>query len=388
MTTMNKPGTIRIAYFIGTLRKEDGVAQVLLALAREAKKKGFPCVIVTGWVEDMSVVPVPVITIPSVVFPLYRDYRLPLPGMRGFEKELDDFRPDIIHVHSPDTSAWAAIAYAKKTGIPVITTHHTDFARYLSYYHIGFAEPFLWFLLHEVYDRSDRVTTPSPATTNDLLEHGVKNVITIGWGVDTARFDPSFRSEEWRKSVLPSGAPFVILCVCRLTWEKDLKTLAATYTLLRQRSRNPFAMVIAGDGPARGEIEKMMPGAIFLGHIEKTDLSRVYASSDILLFPSSTETFGNVTAEAMVSGAVPVVANAGGSQSLVQDGKNGFLAAPRDAEDFYQKTSRLMDNPQLLDKIKKEALKLRDQVSWEHVFSRFIDEYSALLKSNGSDHSA
>lgn len=377
---MSDRKTIRIAYFIGTLRKDDGVAQVLLVLAREAKKNGFPCVIVTGWVEDMSVVPVPVITIPSVIFPLYRDYRLPLPGMRGFKKELDDFRPDIIHLHSPDTSAFAAIAYAKKRGVPVIATHHTDFARYLSYYHIGFLRPLLWALLRRVYNRVHLVTTPSEATTGDLVQHGVKNVITIGWGVDTEKFSPSFRSDDLRKRWSPSEPSFVILCVCRLTWEKDLRTLAETYALLKQRSHHSFAMVIAGDGPVRDEIQKMMPGAIFVGHVEHEDLSRVYASSDILLFPSSTETFGNVTAEAMVSGVVPVVANAGGSRSLVENGENGFLAMPRDAEDFYQKASHLMDDEKLFDRMRKEALKLRDRVSWDRIFSRFVDEYSAMVK--------
>ena len=143
---------MKIAYFIGTLKKEsgDGVARVLLTFAREAEKRGIKSVIVTGWAEDPSASPAPVIKVPSMVFPLYREYRLPLPGMGGFEKELNEFKPDIIHIHSHDAIAFAALKYAKKHGIPIFATHHTDFPRYLAYYHVPFLKPLVWFILRRL----------------------------------------------------------------------------------------------------------------------------------------------------------------------------------------------------------------------------------------------
>lgn len=376
MNIMERP--LKIAYFIGSIRKEDGVARVLLALIREAQKKGLTCVVVTGWVEDESIVPTPVVKLPSVVFPLYRAYRLPLPGMHAFKKKLDVFAPDIIHVHSPDTSAWAAANYAAERGVPIVATHHTDFVRYLPYYHIGFLRPFVWYLLRRVYGRMNLVTAPSSETAGDLERHAVKNVKTIGWGVDTEHFGPQFRSEDWRRKILPSGAGTAVLCVCRLTWEKDLRTLAKAYGLLKER-RKDFAMVVAGSGPAAADLKKLMPGAVFLGYVEKDELAQAYASSDILLFPSTTETFGNVTAEAMVSGIVPVVANEGGSKDLVRDGVDGFLTKPKDEADCAAKVSRLIEEPDLLAQMKKRALEKKASVSWGQVFEKIENEYTSLL---------
>ena len=370
---------MKIAYFLGTLVKDDGVARVVIALINEAQKHGIDCIIVTGWAEDTNISPVSIIQVPSVKFPLYKEYRLSLPGTRGFKNKLDEFRPDIIHINSPDTIAWAALKYAKKNNIPIIATHHSDFIRYLSYYHLAFLKPLVWYLLKKLYSQMKFTTTPSTVTTNDLTNHNINNVYTIPWGVDFSLFDISFRSQAWREKFLKNENKKIILCVCRLTWEKDLKTLAKTYELLKSH-RDDFIMVIVGDGPIRKELEMLMPKTIFLGHTEKKELSQIYASSDILLFPSSTETFGMITIEAMASGVVPIVANAGGSKTIVKDGENGFLAQPKSPEDFYKKTVTLLDNPQLLKKMRENGLNFVKNFSWEKVFDEFFKKYSSLIK--------
>jgi len=365
---------MKIAYFIGTLKKVDGVARVVTTLAREAGNAGVESVIVTGYVEDDTMSPVPTLKVPSVTFPLYREYKLPLPGMRGFEKELNDFKPDIIHIHSPDTIAFAAAKYAKKYNIPIFATHHTDFARYLSYYHIQLLEPLLWFILRKLYSKMRSITTPSDWTKKDLEEHGIENVITTPWGVDFESFNPSFRDNAWREKIIENQNKKIILSVSRLTWEKDLKTLAETYKLLGQK-RQDFHMVIAGDGPARAELEKMMPEAAFLGYITKRELSTAYASSDILLFPSSTETFGQVTLEAMASGVAPVVADQGGSATIVTDGENGFIAKAKNPADFTEKVIRLLDDEKLLAGIQESGLKSSQSYSWPKVFEKMLEIY-------------
>lgn len=373
---------MNIAHFIGTFKKGDGVAQVILALIREAKKHAIESIIVTGYAEDPAMSPVPVIEIPSIVFPLYKEYKVPLPGMAGFEKQLCKFQPDIIHVHSPDTSAWAAVKYAKKYKIPIVATHHTDFSRDLSYYHVSFLRPLVWLMLKHLYHHMERITTPSAVTTQELDKHGIKRLETIPWGVDVDRFNPSFRSDAWRKKILGIkgiDTP-IILCVCRLAWEKDLQTLADTYQLLR-REQKDFTMVVAGDGPARKELENLMPETIFLGYIGEDELSRAYASSDIFLFPSSRETFGNVTIEAMASGIVPVVANAGGSRTIVQNGKTGFLAQPKSAKDFSQKVMMLLKNRALQESMKEASLHDTKKYSWEQVFENIYAIYDQLLNT-------
>ena len=369
---------IKIAYFNGALKKGDGVTHVLLDLIREAIKKGNEPLMITSRTDDGSIMPVPVIQTPAIVFPLYREYYLALPGIRGFKKKLDEFKPDIIHIHSPDTNGWAALKYAKKNHIPIVATHHTDFNKYLSYYHLSIFRPLLSHMLKRLYTQMNFVTTPSESVSQELIEHGVKDVFTIPWGVDPTRFNPSFRSMEWREKILKKKEGKILLCVCRLTWEKDLRTLAEIYNLLR-RDRNDFSMIIVGDGPIRRELESLMPGAIFLGFIEGLELSKVYASCDIFIFPSSTETFGSVTIEAMASGLVPIVALAGGSKSLVQNGENGFLARPKDVSDFYEKTRVLLDDNQKKEKMRSAGLISVKKFAWEKVFGEFLSKYLTLL---------
>ena len=376
---------MRAAYFIGTLKKQDGVTRVLLALINEARKKNIESVIITGWAEDVyssSSCSVPVIQIPSIIFPLYKAYRLALPGLGKFKKQLDQFRPDIIHLHSPDTIAWSALKYAKKRRVPIVATHHTDFCKYLDYYHLGFFRPLAWFLLRKLYKQMSFTTTPSQVIAQELVAHKIPNVSVLPWGVDLDSFDPSFRSNEWRENINKGKDKKILLCVCRLTWEKDLRTLAEAYKLLKNK-RDDFSMVIAGDGPAREELGRLMPGAVFLGHLEKIELSQAYASSDIFVFPSTTETFGNVTIEAMASGLVPVVADAGGSKSLVKDGENGFLTKPKDSRDIYQKVSSLLDDSDLRKRVRDSAIRFSENFTWEKVFDQLFQKYLKLLALGG-----
>ena len=368
---------MKIVHFIDSLRKEDGVTRVILALVNEAQKKGIESLIITGWAEDASISPVPVIQLPSFVLPFYRDYKLPLPGIRGFEKKLENFQPDVLHIHSPGTMAWAALKYSKKYKVPIVATYHTDFARYLPYYHLSFLKSFVWFILRRLYSQMSFITTPSEISSRQLIDHDIPNVYTIPWGVDLKKFNASFHSSEWRYKILHGEDKNIILCVCRLTWEKDLRILATVFNLLKERQKN-FSMVVAGDGPARKELESLMSGTIFLGHTEGLELSTAYASSDIFLFPSVTETFGQVTIEAMASGLVSVVANAGGSKELIKEGENGFLAEPHNVPDFYRKVNLLLDNRQLREQMRNNGLDFIKNYTWVKVFTELLQKYSKL----------
>lgn len=369
---------MKIAYFIGTFKKEDGVTSVLLKMSEAAKNAGHENIIITGYVEDRSLSPVEVIEVPAVTFPLYKDYKLPIPGQKGFALKLDEFKPDIIHVHSPDPIAWAALKYAKNKRIPIIATYHTDFIKYLPYYHLSFLKPFVWAMFRKLYNQMDLVTTPSSVIAKDLTDHGIKNVLSLPWGTNLQIFNPEARSEEWRKKILKNGEKHIVFSASRITWEKDLKTLAGAYNLLKEKN-DDFEMVIAGDGPALGDLKKLMPGAIFLGHLDLKELAQSYASSDIFLFPSATETFGNVTLEAMASGAVPVVANSGGSKALVKNKYNGLICEPYNAEDFYLKTLSLLSAPKELNTLRENGLTFSKEYSWERVFIKVFGIYKKLI---------
>jgi phosphatidylinositol alpha 1,6-mannosyltransferase len=370
---------MKIAHFIGTLRKEseDGVARVLLALVREAQRRAIQSMIITGWAQDRGESPVSVIEVPSITLPFYKAYKVPLPGMAAFKEELDRFNSQVIHVHSPDIIAWSALKYARKRQIPIVDTYHTNFSQYLSYYHIGFLRPLLWFVLKRLYRKMDIVTTPSAVATEELAGRGI-TARTIPWGVDLDVFSPSFRSNQFRSDISRGKEKKIILCVSRLTWEKDVRTVAETYNLLKE-NRDDFVLVMAGDGPDRAALESMMTGAVFLGFIHGEQLSTAYASSDVLLFVSSTETFGNVTAEAMASGIVPVVADAGGSRTLVSDGKTGLLARPKDADDFYRKICLLLEDERLRQRMRANVLAFAKNLTWEKTFDTLLGMYASLM---------
>lgn len=372
---------MKVAHFVGTLRKEseDGVARVLLSLVREAQRRRIETQIVTGWVQDKTEPPIFVIEVPSVALPFYKAYKVPFPGIAAFQKELDRFGPEVLHVHSPDVIAWSALKYAKSRNLPVVATYHTNFSQYLPYYHISFLRPLLWYVLKRLYGKMKVVTAPSAMATEQLAGRGIP-ARTIPWGVDLECFNPSFRSGQFRLDISRGKEKKIILCVSRLTWEKDVRTVAETYKLLKE-NRDDFVMVMAGNGPDKAALESMMTGAVFLGFIQGEQLSTAYASSDVLLFVSSTETFGNVTAEAMASGVVPVVADAGGSKSLVTDGKTGFLARPKDAADFYRKICLLLDEERLRNEMRANVLAFAKSLTWEQAFDKFLEIYTALSRN-------
>lgn len=374
----------RVAHFIEGLKKEDGVCRVLMALGNEMLKRRVEGVFVAGWIERGFSLPLPVIRTSYIDFPLYPEYKLALPGKGKFEKRLDAFAPDILHIHSPGPIAFAALSYARERNLPIIATHHTDFMRYLPYYYLSFLAPPLWGLLRMLYNDMNLVTTPSSETARELKEQGVERVVTLPWGVRKEAFSPSFRSQEWRRRILKGRKGSILLCVCRLTWEKDLSTLAATYKLLREHKGSTIAMAVVGSGPAREELESLMPEAFFLGHLGGRALSEAYASSDVFLFPSSTETFGNVTLEAMASGIVPVVADEAGSKSLVVHGKTGLLARARDPKDFFRKTRALLEDRNALLSLGKGALAFSRHFSWDSVFTQLASQY-ALLAEQGEE---
>jgi glycosyltransferase involved in cell wall biosynthesis len=374
---------MKIAYFAGTLN-DDGVSKVMLRLADYAVRQGHEAIIITGYIRPDIVSPVKVIIVPAVKFPLYKEYRITAPGRMGFNSILKEFKPDLIHLHSPDPLSWAALNYGRRHKLPVLVTHHTAFDRYLPYYHLSWLEPVVWDLLGYLYNRSSLVNVPSPLIAEDLRNHGIKNLSVIPWGIDLQLFNPGKADFKWREGITENKKQVVILYAGRLTWYKDLRTLAATYQALQQVSApNSFRMVVAGDGPAREELEKMMPGAVFTGHLKHAQLAEIYAASDIFLFPSSTDNFPLVILEAMASGLVPVVADRGGAPTIIKHQENGLVCKAREAEDFYQQVKGLLDNPAELARLRAASLATAQEYDWEKILVKIFSLCQELVLKYG-----
>lgn len=379
MTDTKTARPLRVAYFAGTMKPgHDGVTRVLYRLIDALNRQGIESVFFSPIIPDQPYQPTPMHQVPSVILPFYKEYRLPVPGYKHFEREVRTFNPDLIHINSPCPLGHAAVHFGRRSGIPVVATYHTHFPSYAKYYKIAALEDCGWNYLRKLYNACEQVYVPSLPVMDELSAHGLSSVQFLPHGVDAKVFSASYRSEEWRRAHGMEGKT-VLLFVGRLVWEKDLRTLARAYSIITERRRDVL-FTLVGDGPARDELRQMMPGALFLGHQTGENLSRAYASSDVFVFPSTTETFGNVTLEAMASGLPPVCAREGGAYGFIEPGVTGMLAAPRDPRDLAAKVEFLLENPGRRIEMARAARAFAQEQSWEKIFRRLFESYEQVIR--------
>lgn len=318
-----------------------------------------------------------IVPVPSIALPGRPEYRLAFGLGRRARKALADFRPDIIHIAVPDLLGHAALAFARDQGIPAVATYHTRYETYLKHYwYLAPLEGMLTAILRRFYGKVTEVYVPSPSMQAALLADGLRdNLKPWPRGIDTERFAPSRRSMSWRAAHGIAPNETVVLHVSRLVREKRLDTLTAALNRLTA----PHRVVIVGEGPDRSFAEKALPQALFLGHQSGDALAQAYASSDIFVFPSDSESFGNVTLEAMASGLACVCADATGSRSLVVDGQTGFLAGASDAEGFAAHITKLIQDPALRARMGAAGRARALTFSWDETLARMLGYYRALL---------
>lgn len=369
---------MKIAYFNAMLDKgHDGVTRVVFTMINGALARGHQAMAVSATIPHKEDRMVDFHRVLSVPLPWQRIYRIAVPGYGTFAKKLKEFQPDIIHINSPCTLGFAAMHYARKFDVPVVATYHTHFPSYARYYHMLPLEEAMWTILRKFYNHLDRTFVPSRDIMTELAAHKFVNLEHLSNGVDLSLFSPSFRSEQWRADVGAGNKP-VVLFVSRLVWEKDLADLAAMYTKLRE-SRDDFTMVVVGDGHAREDLKKLMPEAVFLGYQSGDALATAYASSDIFVFPSTTETFGLVTVEAMASGIVPVAAAVGGAASIIEDGKSGLLVPGHEPLMMATQVERLLNDPSFREKLAAGALAHAQDFGWETILDRLFSRYEDVI---------
>jgi glycosyltransferase involved in cell wall biosynthesis len=214
----------------------------------------------------------------------------------------------------------------------------------------------------------------------ELAEKGIANNVRI-WarGVEVDLFSPQKRDLEWRRMQGFSDETPVVSFVSRLVWEKDLQTVIDTFKKVTALLPSARVMIV-GDGPARKELQYMLRDAVFTGHLSGEDLARAYASSDIFFFPSTTETFGNVTLEAMSSGLPSVVANAAGSKSLVEDGVNGLVLTPKKSSEFAEGIVRLASDAGLRAQMGIASRTKALTYSWPNIHAGLLANYMEALE--------
>lgn len=355
----------------------DGIALTLNRAVGHLERHGVEVLIfapvgpVPALQHEGTIVPVSSIPLPS-----RPEYRLALGLPRRVQRRMAAFAPDLVHIAVPDLLGFAALRYARKRNTPVVASYHTRYETYLRHYwFVRPAKAQLMRYLRWFYNSCREVYVPSPCMAETLLQDGVTTKLRL-WprGVDTEQFHPRKRRMEWRARYGIAESDVVVIQVSRLVREKQLDTFAAALQLLDQQ-KVPHRVVITGDGPERRALQHSLPQAIFTGALAGEELSAAYASADIFFFPSTTESFGNVTLEAMASGLPCICADATGSRSLVRDGDTGYLVRPGEAAEFAGQIRRLIEDRELRQAMGSSARMRSLEYSWDEAMGRLLGYY-------------
>ena len=373
--------SLRIALFTGNyVHIEDGVSRTLGRLVGYLVDQGHEVLIVGPTVDDPPMAqPGEFLAVPSVAAPGRPEYRVSTGFPRAQREAVEAFRPDIVHIATPDVLGHRALRWAERHGLPVVSTYHTHFASYLDYYKLGAAEGALWWALRRFYNRCREVYAPTPTMAQALTSNGVTSTVRL-WprGIELDRFSPEFRSEAWRAGHGFDPDDVVVTFVSRLVKEKGVDVFADAVRRVQADGRPARALVV-GDGPERQAFESWLPDGVFLGHTSGATLSAAYASSDVFLFPSETETFGNVTLEAQASGLAVIAADAAGSRDLVADGETGRLCPARDTDAFTRALRDLCDDAGERRRLGANAREAAAAYDWDAVLGRMVTYYRGVL---------
>ncbi len=377
---------LRIALFSGNYNYvRDGANKAQNRLVKTLLDHGAQVRVYAPEVAQPAFPPTgPMIGIPSIALPGRGEYRMPLGMGRAARHDLEAFQPHVIHISSPDRAGRQAAAWGRATGRPVVATVHTRFETYPRYYGLSFAEPWIEAWLRRLYARCDVLLVPSPTMVDVLREQRMnRNVAIWSRGVEKGIFNPGARDLEWRRSIGLADQPIVIGFLGRLVLEKGLGVFADTLQRLRERGI-PHQVLVIGEGPARQWFAERTPGAVFAGFLAGEELGRAVASMDVLFNPSVTETFGNVTLEAMAAGIPTVAARATGSSGLVENGVSGLLVPPGDIDGFAKALARYAEDPMLLKAHGEAAVARAEPYDWESINLSVADIYLQLIRERRS----
>lgn len=317
----------------------------------------------------------------SMNLPFYPEVVLPLVTTGTVASALARFQPDLVHIATEGTLGRAALKACHRLGLPVVSSYHTNFPQYLNMYRAGFLEPACWRYLRWFHNATRMTFCPAPSIRRNLLEHGFKNVEVWSRGVDWFRFSPNKRSEELRRSFGVEPDEILMVYVGRLAAEKNLEMLMDAWQELPNRDK--CRLMFVGDGPLRGKLEERIDNrTIFAGYRYGEELAEMYASSDLFVFPSLTETFGNVVLEAMASGIPAIGFNVQGPGDIINDGVTGRLVDTIDATSLITAMQTLSTNHKERFEMGRWARRHAESQSWAQIMGGLRDSYIQTLAAD------
>ena len=378
---LQQPTSLRVAVVTETYPPEvNGVAMTLGRIVEALQRRRHHVQLIRprqgvtdraaqgAWLEEVLK--------PGIPIPRYDGLKIGLPDKGGLLQLWRLKRPDIVHIVTEGPLGWSALAAAVELKLPVSTGFHTNFHSYSKHYGMGFLNKPIATYLRKFHNRALATLVPTEGLRKELDSNGFENLHVVSRGVDTRLFSPLRRSLEMRQAWGAGEHGIVAMYVGRMAPEKNLPL--AVRAFLAMHERNPqVQLVMVGDGPARASLAGRNPDVVFAGTRSGEDLATHYASADVFLFPSLTETFGNVTLEAMASGlAVVEYEYAGARQCMVHE-ESGLLAPFGDSNAFLGMAAGLMEDSGRMARLRLCARAAAERIGWESV----VDRFESVLRS-------
>jgi len=311
------------------------------------------------------------VLVPGVRLPGYKGLRMGAPAGATLRALWRVKRPDAVYVATEGPLGWSAVRAGAALGIAVYSGFHTNFDRYMRHYGAGWLQRPIAAYLRRFHNRTAGTMVSTPHLRAELQAAGFERLHILGRGVDARRFDPARRSAELRAAWGAGEDDLVILYVGRLAPEKNVELAIEAYRAMQRVCGAALRFVVVGDGPLGAALGDAHPDLVFRGFRTGDELAAHYASADLFLFPSETETFGNVTLEAMASGLAVVAYDCAAAQVHVEDGVTGVLARPGDARGFVGAAVALAGRREVLPGMRRRARAAMEAVDWPRVVERF-----------------
>ena len=310
--------------------------------------------------------------------PRYPHLRMGVTSKKSLIRLWSKRRPDLVHIATEGPMGWVAMQAANQLKLPVCSDFRTNFHAYSKHYGIGWLHKPIMAYLRKFHNNTQCTMTPDAGLRDELVTYGFQNVAVVARGVDTVLFDPAKRSAALRESWGAGPNDLVVVHVGRLAAEKNLEALILAFEAVRTVQAQA-RLVLVGDGPARKDLQARVPDAIFAGMRHGDDLAAHYASGDLFIFPSLTETYGNVTAEAMASGTPVLAYDYAAASQLIQSGVNGQLAHFDNLTEFVGMARHLAEHPDLLKALGAKARTTALATGWDRIIDVIEAIYAALM---------
>lgn len=385
-----EPTQLRIAMVTETYPPEvNGVAITIGHMVRGLRRRGHHIQLVRPRQHEQDVAAreddYEEVLVKGMPIPGYPELRAGAPARKTLLQLWTQQRPDVIQIATEGPLGWSAMAAANKLGIPVCSDFHTNFHSYTGHYGIGLLKKPIAAYLRYFHNKTQCTMVPTASLQSELQQDGYKEVKVVSRGVDTTLFHPSKRSIGLRAQWGAADDTPVAILVSRLAPEKNLPVVIQAFHAMREANPD-ILLVMVGDGPSRAELQQQHPEVIFAGMRTGEDLAAHYASADIFLYPSLTETYGNVTVESMSSGLATLAYDYAAANQHIRHDANGLTVPFDDTAAFIAHAKALATDPERVKRIRIAARETVESPTWDDVMGDLEAVLLRLARSKELQH--